>query len=63
MTETSKKAGRETDPAILKHTERSAVFLIKTLCLDTNAAEAIITKTITHYGKRVGRYSITIKKI
>lgn len=63
MTETSKKAGRETDPAILKHTERSAVFLIKTLCLDANATEATVTQTITHYGKRIGRYRITIEKI
>jgi hypothetical protein len=58
-----KAAGGKTDPAILKHIDRCAVLLIKTLCLDNNAAEAIITKTITHYGKSIGRYSITIKRI
>jgi hypothetical protein len=63
MTKTAKQAAREADPAILKHTERSAVFLIKTFCIDANAAEASITQTITHYGKRIGRYRITIEKI
>lgn len=63
MTKTAKQAAREADPAVLKHIERSAVFLIKTLCLDTNATEATVTQTITHYGKRVGRYRINIEKI
>jgi hypothetical protein len=38
------------------------VFLIKTLCPDNNAGDAIITKTITYYGKRIGHYRITIAK-
>ncbi|MDR6305918.1 hypothetical protein GGQ85_003644 [Nitrobacter vulgaris] len=63
MTKAIKEAGRKTDPAVLKHIDRCAMFLIKALCLDNDADEAIITKTITYYGKRVGRYSITIKKI
>ena len=38
---------KDTDPAILKHIDRCAVFLVKTLCLDTNATEATVTQTIT----------------
>jgi hypothetical protein len=63
MTKPTKRAGREADSAVLKHVDRCAVFLIKTLCLDTNATQASITQTITHYGKRVGRYCITIETI
>jgi hypothetical protein len=51
------------DPAILRHIDRSVIFLVKTLCLDTNATEATITQNITHYGKRIGRYRITIAKV
>ncbi|MCB1392887.1 hypothetical protein [Nitrobacter sp.] len=63
MTKPATLEGRETDPAILKHVERCAVFLIKTLCLNTATSKAILTKTITHYGKSTGRYRITIEKI
>jgi hypothetical protein len=59
----AKQTKEAADPAILKHIDRCAVFLIKTLCLDDNTGEAIIVKTITHYGKRIGRYSITVAKI
>ena len=63
MTKAAKQPTREADPAILKQVDRSAVFLIKTLCLETNASEATITQSITHYRRRIGRYRITIEKI
>jgi hypothetical protein len=51
------------DPAVLRHVDQCAIFLIKTLCLDTNATEANITQDLTHYGKTVGRYRVTITKL
>jgi hypothetical protein len=63
MAKTTDKAVRMVDPAMFKHVERSAAFLIKALCLDTNAAETTTVHTITSYGKSIGRYSVTIKKL
>ncbi|WP_425905741.1 hypothetical protein [Nitrobacter sp. TKz-YC02] len=59
----AKATKKDTDPAILKHIDRCAVFLVKTFCLDNNAAVATLTQTITHYGRSIGRYRITIEKI
>jgi hypothetical protein len=36
MTKAIKEAGRKTDPAVLKHIDRCAMFLIKALCLDND---------------------------
>jgi len=40
-----------------------SIWLIKTLCIDTNAEKATLTEDITFEGKKIGRYEITIKKI
>lgn len=39
------------------------IYLIKNLCIDTNAETAKLEQDITFEGKKVGRYRITIKKI
>lgn len=59
----AKQTKEAADPAILRHVDRCATFLVKALCLDTNATEATITQNLTHYSKSIGRYRITIKKI
>lgn len=40
-----------------------ALWLIKILCLDTNATTASVEQDVTHQGKEVGRYKITVKKL
>lgn len=40
-----------------------AIWLIKNLCIDTNAESAKYETDITHEEKNLGRYKITIKKI
>jgi hypothetical protein len=40
-----------------------SIWLIKNLCLDTNAESAVLEQDITHEGKNMGRYQITIKKL
>lgn len=53
---------RKLPPEILKHMESCAIFLIKTLCIEPNATSAELQQTLTHYGKSIGRYKITIEK-
>lgn len=40
-----------------------AIYLIKNLCIDTNSTIAKLEQDITHEGKKIGRYKITIKKL
>ncbi len=40
-----------------------AIWLIKNLCIDTNATTSKLEQTITHEGKDIGRYKITIEKV
>lgn len=40
-----------------------SIWLIKHLCIDTNATSANLEQDITHEGKKLGRYKITIEKI
>jgi hypothetical protein len=40
-----------------------SIWLIKTLCIDTNAKTATLTEDITFEGKYIGTYEIKIKKI
>lgn len=40
-----------------------AIWLIKTLCIDTNAVSAKYETNVIHEGKDMGRYKITIEKI
>lgn len=40
-----------------------AIWLIKKLCIDPNATSAIYKTDITHLGKHLGKYKITIEKI
>ena len=40
-----------------------SIWLIKTLCIDTNATIANIEQDIIYEGKNLGRYKITIKKL
>lgn len=39
------------------------IYLVKTLCIETNATTAKLEQTITNNDKEVGRYKITIEKI
>lgn len=39
------------------------IWLIKTLCVDTNAEVARLEQDITFEGKKIGRYKITVEKI
>jgi hypothetical protein len=41
----------------------TSIWLIKNLCIDTNADVANLEQDITFEGKKIGRYKITIKKI
>lgn len=43
--------------------EMCAIWLIKNLCIDTNAVTAKLEQDITHEGKEMGRYKITIEKL
>jgi hypothetical protein len=47
----------------LKKMELCAIWLIKRLCLETNAEKAELTQDITHEGKPIGTYRITIEKV
>lgn len=40
-----------------------AIWLIKYLCLETNATKAKLEQNITLKGEKLGRYRITIEKI
>lgn len=40
-----------------------AIWLIKHLCVDTEATSAKIEQNINYQGKKLGRYRITIEKI
>lgn len=40
-----------------------SIWLIKTLCIDTNATTVKIEQDITFKGKKIGRYKITIEKL
>lgn len=48
---------------ILKQTELCALFLIKNLCIETNAETAHITQDVTFQDKPIGTYKITIEKV
>lgn len=50
-------------PKEMKLVTDCAIYLAKTLCIDTNATTAKLEQTITHEGKEIGRYKITIKKV
>lgn len=48
----------------LDNLQQVAIWLIKTLCLDTNATEANYeVKGLNHLGKEMGDYKITIKRL
>lgn len=40
-----------------------AKYLIKKLCLDTNATKATLTQEVTYLEKPIGTYKITIEKV
>lgn len=40
-----------------------AIWLIKNLCIDTDADSADLEQGVTHQGKSIGRYKITIAKL
>lgn len=40
-----------------------AIWLVKHLCIDTNAETAKLEQNIIHEGKDLGRYKITIEKV
>jgi len=42
---------------------RCALFLIKNLCIDTNAETAKMEQEVTFEGKKIGRYLITVEKL
>ncbi len=53
---------------IIPHTHmdtmtQCAIWLIKNLCLDTNATTAKLEQDVTFEGNKLGRYKITIEKI
>jgi len=53
----------ESGTDILKQTELCALFLIKQLCLETNAEKATITQEVTFQDKAIGTYKLTVEKV
>jgi len=47
----------------LKLMEQCSIWLIKNLCIDTNASTAKLEQDITFQGKKMGKYKITIEKV
>ena len=47
----------------IKLMEQCSIWLIKNLCIDTNAETAKIEQDITFKGKKMGKYKITIEKL
>lgn len=47
----------------MNDTTTVAIWLIKKLCIDTNADKATLTQDITHKGNSIGTYKIMIEKI
>lgn len=40
-----------------------AIWLIKHLCIETNATTASLEQDITYEGKKLGRYRVTIEEL
>lgn len=47
----------------LQKMELCSIWLIKHLCIDTEAKTATLEQDITHFGKTIGRYKLTISKL
>lgn len=39
------------------------IWLVKNLCIDTNAEKASVEQEMTYLGKSIGTYRVTIEKI
>jgi hypothetical protein len=63
MTRSTKKARSYDDRVKFRLVQQYAIFLIKTLCFENDATVAVLTQSLTHYGKVTGRYRITIEKL
>lgn len=40
-----------------------AIWLIKKLCIDTNATKATLTQDVIFKGESIGTYKITVEKL
>lgn len=58
----SKKQLKEKENEVEKMT-MCAIWLIKNLCIETQATRSVLDQDITHFGEKIGRYRITIEKI
>lgn len=50
-------------PETVKNVELCGLYLAKTMCVETNATTASLELDMTHEGKPIGKYKITIEKV